>query len=87
MNTNIIFGYFYKHLNVNLNELNDGYLKELLDKFSRKNKNEFPLGDFYINLLNYGILLPANKPLELILSLYFFSHILQLTRLITAPRY
>ena len=36
--TNIIFGCIYKHPNMNINELNDDYLNELLDKLSKEKK-------------------------------------------------
>ena len=54
--TNIIIGCIYKHPNMDINEFNDDYLNELLDKLSKENKSIFLFGDFNINLLNYDIL-------------------------------
>ena len=36
--TNIIIGCIYKHPNMNINELNNDYLNELLDKLSKEKK-------------------------------------------------
>ena len=47
--TNVIIGCIYKHPNVNINEFNDDYLNELLDKLSKENKTIFLFGDFNIN--------------------------------------
>ena len=41
---------------MDINEFNDDYLNELLDKLSKENKSIFLFGDFNINLLNYDIL-------------------------------
>ena len=46
-----IIGCIYKHPNINVNELNDDYLNELLDKLSKENKIILLLGDLNINLL------------------------------------
>ena len=59
------------------NEFNDDYLNELLDKLSKENKTIFLLGDFNINLLNYGIHPPTNEFLDPLSSHYFRPHILQ----------
>ena len=75
--TNIIVGCIYKHPNMNINEFNDDYLNELLDKLSKENKTMFLLGDFNINLLNYDIHPPTNGFLDSLLSHYFVPHILQ----------
>ena len=37
---------------MNINEFNNDYLNDLLDKLSRENKTIFFLGSFNINLLN-----------------------------------
>ena len=42
----------YKHPNMNVNEFNNDYLNEFLDKISNKNKIIFLLGDLNITLLN-----------------------------------
>ena len=49
--TNIIIGRICKHPNMNINEFNDDYLNEFLDKLSKENKTIFLLGDFNISLL------------------------------------
>ena len=49
---NTIIGCIYKHPNMNINEFNDDYLNELLDRLSKENKTILVLGDFNINLLN-----------------------------------
>ena len=67
--TNIIIGCIYKHPNINITEINDGYLNEVLDKLSKENETIFLLDDFDINLLNYDIHLPTNEFLD---SLTFF---------------
>ena len=56
---------------MNINEFNDDYLNELLDKLFKENKNIFLLGDFNINLLNYDIHPPINEFLDSLSSHYF----------------
>ena len=62
---------------MNINEFNDDYLNELLDKLSKDNKTIFLLGDFNINLLNYDIHPPTNEFSDSLSSHYFLPHILQ----------
>ena len=81
--TNIITGCIYKHPNMNINEFNDDYLNELLDKLSSENKTTFLLGDFNINLLKYDIHPPTNGFLDSLSSHYFLPHILQPSRVTT----
>ena len=81
--TNIIIGCTYKCPSMNINEFNDDYLNELLDKLSKENKTIFPLGDFNINLLNYDIHPPTNEFLDSLSSHYFLPHILQPSRVTT----
>ena len=52
--TNVIVGCIYRHPHIDLNEFNDYYLNNLLDKLSKENKTVFLLGDFNIDLLNYN---------------------------------
>ena len=66
---------------MNINEFNDDYLNELLDKLSKENKTIFLLCDFNINLLNYDIHPPINEFLDSLLSHYFLPHILQPSRI------
>ena len=49
---------------MNINEFNDDYLNELLDKLCKENKTIFLLGDFNINLLNYDIHPSTNEFLD-----------------------
>ena len=80
---NIIIGCIYKHPSMNINEFNNDYLNELLDKLSKENKTIFLLGDFNINLLNYNIHPPTNEFLDSLSSHYFLPHILQPSRVTT----
>ena len=68
---------------MNINEFNNDYLNEILDKLSKENKTIFLLGDFNINLLNYDIHPPTNEFLDSLLSHYFFPHVLQPSRVTT----
>ena len=68
---------------MNINEFNDDYLNELLDKLSKENKTIFFLGDFNINLLDYDIHPPTNEFLDSLSSHYFLPHILQPSRVTT----
>ena len=68
---------------MNINEFNNDYLDEILDKLSKENKTIFLLGDFNINLLNYDIHPPTNEFLDSLLSHYFFPHVLQPSRVTT----
>ena len=65
---------------MNVNEFNDDYLNELLDKLFKENKTIFLLGDFNINLLNYDIHPPTDEFLESLSSKYSLLHILQPTK-------
>ena len=51
--SNIIIGCFYRHPNMDLDEFNDNYLNNLLDKISKENKFDFLLCDFKVDLLKY----------------------------------
>ena len=46
-------GCIYKHPGIHLNEFDEFYLNDLLDKLSKENETVFLLGDFNISLLNY----------------------------------
>ena len=50
---NVIMGCIYRHLHMDLNEFNDYYIINLLNKLSKENKTVFLLSDFNIDLLNY----------------------------------
>ena len=60
-----------------IDEFNDDYLNELLDKLFKENKTTFLLGNFNINLLNYDIHPPSNEFLDSLSSHSFLPHILQ----------
>ena len=47
--TNIVTGCIYKHPNINLNEFNEYYVNDFLDKLSIENKTVLLFGDFNIN--------------------------------------
>ena len=83
--TNVIIGciniLIYKHPKININEFNDDYLNELLDKLSKVNKTTFLPGDFSINLLNYDIHHPTNDFRDSLSSHYFLLYIRQPSRL------
>ena len=68
---NIIFSCIDKYPNININEFNDNYLNELLEKLSKENDIVFLLGDFNIYLLNYDIHPPTNTFLDSLSSHYF----------------
>ena len=57
----IIIGCIYKHPYINIDEFNEVYHNELLDKLSKENNSIFLLGDFNINLLNYDVHPPTNE--------------------------
>ena len=78
--TIIIIGCIYKHPNMNINDCNDDYLNELLDKLSKENKTIFLHGCFNINLLKYDIHPPANAFLESLSFHYFLPQKLQPSR-------
>ena len=66
---------------MNINEFNDDYLNELLDKLSKQNKTINLLDDFNINLLNYDIHPTTKTPFHLITFFPIFYSLvgLQLT--------
>ena len=68
---NIIFSCIDKYPNININEFNDNYLNELLEKLSKENDIVFLLGDFNIYLLNYDTHPPTNTFLDSLSSHYF----------------
>ena len=64
---------------MNINEIDDDYTNDLLDKLSKENKTVFLFTDFNINLLNYDI---HNEFLESLSSNYFpiFCSLVELQR-------
>ena len=71
-----------------LKEFKDYYINNLLDKWSKENKNVSLLGDFNINLLNYDQHSPTNEFLaSLSLSSHMLlPHIVQLTHYVKSVR-
>ena len=72
---------------MDLNEFNDYYIINLLDKLSKENKTVFILSDFNIDLLNYHQHSLTNEFLDSLsflpfLPLMFLPHIVQPTRII-----
>ena len=78
--TNVIVGCICRHPHMDLNEFNDYYIINLLDKVSKENKTVFLLGDFDIDLLNYDQHSLTNDFLDSLSSHMLLPHILQPTR-------
>ena len=74
-------GCIYRHPHMNLNEFNDYYINNLLDKLSKENKTVFLLGDFDIDLLNYDQHSLTNEFLDPLSSHVLLPHIVQPTRI------
>ena len=66
---------------MDLNEFNDYYINNLLDKLSKENKTVFLLGDFNIDLLNYDQHSLTNEFLDFLSSHMLLPHIVQPTRI------
>ena len=79
--TNVIVGCIYRHPHMDLNEFNDYYINNLLDKLSKENKTVFLLGDFNIDLLNYDQHSLTNEFLDSLSSHMLLPHIVQPTRI------
>ena len=65
---------------MNINESNNYYLNELLDKLSIENEAIFLLSDFNFNFVKYNIHLPTNEFLDSLSPRYFLLYILQSSR-------
>ena len=78
---NVIAGCIYCHPHMDLNEFNDNYLNNLLDKLSKENKTVLLLGDFNIDLLNYDQHSLTNEFLDSLSSHKLLPHIVQPTRI------
>lgn len=65
---------------MNINESNNYYLNELLDKLSIENEAIFLLSDFNFNFIKYNIHLPTNEFLDSLSPRYFLLDILQSSR-------
>ena len=79
--SNILVGCIYRHPVMDLNEFNDYYLNELLNKLSSENKSVILLGDFNVNLMKYDNHPSANEFLDSLPSHMFLPHIIQPTRI------
>ena len=79
--TNVIVCCIYRHPHMSLNEFNDYYINNLLDKLSQENKTVFLLGDFNIDLLNYDQHSLTNEFLDSLSSHMLLPHIVQPTRI------
>ena len=66
---------------MDLNEFNDYYINNLLDKLSKENKTVFLLGDFNIDLLNYDQHSLTNEFLDSLSSHMLLPHIVQPKRI------
>ena len=73
--TRVIVGCIYRHPHMDLNEFNDYYINNLLDKLSKENKTVFLLGDFNIDLLNYDQHSLTNEFLDSLSSHMLLPHI------------
>ena len=66
---------------MDLNEFNDYYINNLLDKLSKENKTVFLLGDFNIDLSNYDQYSLTNEFLDSLSAHMLLPHIVQQTRI------
>ena len=71
---------------MDLDEFNDNYLNNLLDKISKENKSVFCLGDFNVNFLKYDKHAPTNELLDSFSSHMFLPHIVQPARISTTSK-
>ena len=79
--TNVIVDCIYCHPLMDLNEFNDFYINNLLDKLSEENKTVFLLGDLNIDSMNYDQHSLTNKFLDSLSSHMLLLHIVQPTRI------
>ena len=79
--TNVIVGCIYRLPHMDLNEFNDYYIYNLLDKLSKENKTVFLLADFNIELLDYDQHSPTNEFLDFLSCHIHLPHIVQPTRM------
>ena len=79
--TNAIVGCIYCHPHMDLNEFNDYYFNNLLDKLSKENKTVFLLHDFDIDLLSYAQHSSTNEFFDSLSSHMLLPHIVQPTRI------
>ena len=77
---NVIMRCIYRHPHMDLNEFNDYYINNLLDRLSKENKTVFLLDDFNIDLLNYDQHSHTTEFLDSLSCHMFLPHIVQPTR-------
>ena len=68
------------HHHIDLNEFNDYFVNNLLDKFSKENKTVFLLADFNTDLLNYDQFSPTNEFFDSLSSHMLLPHIVKPTK-------
>ena len=78
---NIMCGCIYRHPNMSLNDFNENYLTPLLNKIGKEKKNCILMGDFNVNLLDYGKKATVSNFQDLLSSYMFTPFILQPTRI------
>ena len=66
---------------MDLNEFNNYYINNVMDKLTKENKTVFLLGDFNIDLLNYDQHSLTNEFLDFLSSQMLLPHIVQPTRI------
>ena len=82
----MIVGCICRHPHMDLNEFNDCYINNLLNKLSKKNKTVLPLGDFDIDLLNYDQHSTTNDFLASLSSHMLLPHIVSQKEKEITPR-
>ena len=80
---NIIVGCIYRHPSMCIKEFNNSFLKVLLEKLAKVNKNIILLGDFNINIMNYDCNSDTSAFLNSMCSNSCFPFITQPTRITT----
>ena len=84
---NIVIGCIYRHPSMDLNEFNECYLGNLLDKISMENKNSFLLGDFNADLMNLETNKPISNYFDILASHLYIPHIIYPTRIVDNEMY
>ena len=84
--TNFIIGCIYRHPNMDLNEFNEIFLNDLLDRLSKENKKVFLLGDFNVDLLKYDNHILTNEFLDSLSSNLFLPNIILPTRITNSSK-
>ena len=77
----MIMDCIYCHPHMDLNEFNENYVNNLLDKLSKENETVFLLYDCYIDLFNYDQHSLTNVFFDSFSTHMLLPHIVQLTRI------